>query len=138
MQSPADLCLEIKAEPRFIAAINALTEEFFQAVDPIRGRSKLLFSLQLVVSEVCSNVARHAYPYLGSGRLRLEIWVSATEVTIQVSDYGQGFDPEQIPRPDLDQPHESGYGLYLVKQSVDEFSYRRGPDRNVLRCIVKL
>lgn len=137
MPSPAELRLEISAEPRFMAAINALAEEFFQAVVSVRNRKELLFSLRLVISEACSNVVQHAYPDDRPGRLLLEIRVSAAEAVIQVTDYGQGFDPGRVARPDLGRPHEGGYGLYLVEQSVDEFSYRRGSGRNVLRCVVK-
>ena len=53
-------------------------------------------------------------------------------------DTGAAFDPDQVSTPDLDVPHESGYGLFLAEQLMDEVNYQRQADGNHWRLIKHL
>ena len=52
---------------------------------------------------------------------------------IELRDKGRAFDPDAIPAPDLDEPQEGGYGLFLAKALLDELIYLQDADENVWR-----
>ncbi len=133
-----DVSLAIKAREHHLCAINAFAEAFLNGIDFLAERSDVRYALQLIISEACSNVIRHAYPDRAEGILRLDIWTDRNEIAIEVTDYGRGFDPEELPQPDLDQAHEGGYGVFLIKEVVDEFDYRQTDQGNTMRCVKRL
>jgi serine/threonine-protein kinase RsbW len=86
-------------------------------------RDHQAYSLELTVYESCSNVIRHAYPDRDDGILQLKIWFASEKVVIEVIDYGPGFQPDLVPAPDLQNPRESGMGLFIIRSAVDRFDY---------------
>ncbi len=51
---------------------------------------------------------------------------------------GRGFDPQAAPPPVFDGSRESGFGLYLIQQSVDDVQYfREEHGRHGVRLIKK-
>ncbi len=56
-----------------------------------------------------------------------------------VEDDGRAFDPADAPLPDLNTSVEKrtvgGLGLHLVRSFVDELSYSRSGERNVLTLV---
>lgn len=81
-------------------------------------RPERLHDLDLALTEACANVVRHAYagcPRVGDLRIDLRL-EPGQAVTLAISDWGQGFQPETrtpaAPGPDS----EGGRGLYLMGQ----------------------
>jgi len=138
MPSASYATLEIMADVSFLEAIHAFVESFFSKFPSIaRREDNVSYTLHLAVSEACTNVMKHAYKDKGSGpgMLRLEMWVTAKRVVIQVTDHGSGFDTEGIVDPDFDgPPREGGNGLFIIKQSMDRLEYHSQPGFTVLRC----
>ena len=58
---------------------------------------------------------------------------SPTSVSIRLHHLGDPFDPSTVPPPALDGSQESGFGIYLITQSVDEVRYYR--DERGRNCI---
>ncbi|WP_419781887.1 ATP-binding protein [Maridesulfovibrio sp.] len=87
--------------------------------------------VDLAVSEAVSNAIRHTSPTENSSVV-LRLISDKQKLIIEVEDYGPGFDFELIQSPDLDIPQEGGYGLFLIKQVMNEVRYERRPDCNVL------
>jgi len=94
--------------------------------------SATIYDLQLAVDEACTNVVRHAYDG-ESGRLELEIQATGEGVRVTVWDWGQPFDPENIPEPDVTAPLEQrplgGLGLFLMRQTMDEVQFDFDPEK---------
>jgi len=59
-----------------------------------------------------------------------------------VEDDGKPFDPTQAPVVDTSLPLEKkpigGLGIHLIRRAMDEMSYRRQANRNVLRMVKRL
>jgi anti-sigma regulatory factor (Ser/Thr protein kinase) len=53
---------------------------------------------------------------------------------IRLRHLGDPFDPSTAPPPALDGSRESGFGAYIIAQSVDEVRYYR--DERGRNCIV--
>jgi anti-sigma regulatory factor (Ser/Thr protein kinase) len=77
-----------------------------------------LANLELLVSELVSNSVRHA----GTDVVTLEVVATGSGVRVEVSDRGEGFEPEP---PPSDQERAGGWGLYLVDQLADRWGVQR-------------
>ena len=94
----------------------------------------------VLLEELVTNLYRHGLVER-SGGCTAEIALSLEQdrLSIEFSDNGKPFDPLAQPLPDLDVPAESRLpgklGLHLLRAFVDEASYRRKGDRNVLQMV---
>ncbi len=91
------------------------------------------FSHELVsaVGEAFNNSVLHAYR-AHSGEVTLRISYDEQAVTVEILDHGASFDPDAVPKLDLEVPHESGMGLFIIRSFVDELTYDSGSP-NTLR-----
>jgi len=92
------------------------------------GRRDRSFDDQVVSAfgESFNNVALHAYDGMPTGEIEIQIDVSVDAITVRLMDHGNAFDPSNVPEPDLETLPESGMGLYIMKQFMDEVTYRPG------------
>lgn len=87
----------------------------------------ITYDVRLAVEEVVSNVILHSR--LGQAReIELEIWQEESNLVVRLRDNAPPFDPTSVPPPDLSKPLEGrpfgGAGIHLIRQIVDEMSYR--------------
>jgi serine/threonine-protein kinase RsbW len=99
-----------------------------------------ILDTQLAVEEAITNVIVHGYN--GPGEIiTVSIQASPNRVEIQITDSAPRFDPLSLPEPDLDSDVEDrqigGLGVYLIRQVMDEISYRYEKGNNILVLIKK-
>jgi serine/threonine-protein kinase RsbW len=93
---------------------------------------EIIHELDLVLTEACSNVCRHAYED-GLGDLQVAICLQENEfVEIEVVDWGQGIDPVLLRCENPDPSAEGGRGLYIMATLSDVFAVRQDGVRNVV------
>jgi len=94
--------------------------------------------LQLAVEEVLVNVC--SYAYSEGGELRIRIFHQLPKVAVEIEDWGAAFNPLQQAPPELDADLEDrevgGLGIFLTQQIMDEVTYQREGDRNILRLVL--
>jgi len=99
------------------------------------------FDLKLAVEEACINLIQHGYRDMEPGPIRVTFQADKKQVVINISDHAPPFPPEQVPQPNLDvEWHErriGGLGWHLIRQVMDEISYRSGPENGNLLTLVK-
>ena len=97
-----------------------------------------LYQIELAIDEACANVVEHAYPAQQEGEMEVSCYLDdrpglGRAFVIRVRDWGTGFDPAAVERPDVDAPLEDrglgGLGLFLVKQVMDQIKFRFDPQR---------
>jgi anti-sigma regulatory factor (Ser/Thr protein kinase) len=95
--------------------------------------------IELAASEIVTNIISHAYRE-SSGEIRVRLTLDVDRLQVDTFDDGASFDIEQVPQPDLDPDalQEGGYGLYLVRQVVDEIAYEPATTEGNHWRIVKL
>jgi anti-sigma regulatory factor (Ser/Thr protein kinase) len=94
--------------------------------------------LELAVDEAATNVILHSYQGQTDQRIELIVEVDAEQASVTLLHCGRAFDPQAVPPPVFDGSRESGFGLYLIRQSVDDVQYFRHEDgRNGVRLIKK-
>ena len=125
--------LRLPADLQFLNVIAQFANALFSEIFKDNDDSGLVYSCELIVSEACTNVMRHAYAEAEEpGLLELNIWPKTDRLVFQIIDFGLGFDPEEVSEPALEQGPEGGMGLFIIRQCVDVFEYRRKPGHNLL------
>lgn len=95
-------------------------------------------SLNLALEEAMVNSIQYAYPSPGEGEISLDAHWDASTGNLQftLTDSGTPFDPTTIPEADITLSVEErpigGLGIFLIRQIMDEVSYRYEEERNVL------
>ena len=79
--------------------------------------------LLVALSEACTNAHRHGYAGRRDGRIEVEVRGGAQTLELRVRDFGCRFDPEGVPEPLFDEPGEGGYGLFLMRNLMDDVTF---------------
>ena len=91
-------------------------------------------SLSVALDELLTNARTHG----GGRQVTVETELGTDRVSVTVTDDGKPFDPFAVPppSPDTTLPVEErqigGVGIHLVRRMMDEVSYERRGDRNVV------
>ncbi len=126
--------LQLPAKKSFLPAIGQFVKNLFAAFEELGDKEQLRYDLELIVSEACTNVIRHAYPSQDNpGILQLKICYHPKKIQIEIVDFGPGFDPQEIEEPNFDDPREGGMGLFIIRQLSDRIEYQSQAQGNVLR-----
>ena len=76
--------------------------------------------LELVVTEACTNVLKHAS---GKEEYEVKLCLSGESCEIQVKDTGKGFDHEVYGREEAHATAEGGRGIHLMRVLVDRLQF---------------
>ena len=85
------------------------------------------FRMQVVtaVSEAFNNIVLHAYAGREDGIIEMNIRTRRNYISVELRDFGDSFDPAQVPEPDLERLPEHGLGMFIIKELMN-VSYRPG------------
>jgi len=111
--------------------------EAFEAFSTGHGLpSAVRRAVRIVLDDVLHNIISYAYHDDERHAIDVRVEVAPGRVSVRVADDGRPFDPLGHPAPDvtaeLDDREVGGLGIHLVSRLVDEASYERSGDRNVL------
>ena len=104
---------------------------------------KVKYQIDTAVEEIFANIASYAYPN-GPGDATVSIKINNDErmAQISISDSGSEYNPLEKPDPDLGMKIEDrqfgGFGIFMVKNSLDDIRYERKDDKNVLTIWKKI
>jgi serine/threonine-protein kinase RsbW len=139
MEQSALFCLKMPARYRNLELISQCIDLLLIELPDRVGQEQVIYGIKLAVHEVANNVIRHAYSHeQGILEIALQFEQSRKRFTATLYDTGAAFDTAQALAPNLDVPQESGYGLFLAEQLMDEVNYQRQPDGNQWRLVKHL
>lgn len=75
--------------------------------------------LKVAISEACTNALKHGGQNK-EGNYIVHYTIEEKSLIIDVCDNGKGIEIEKLKTPDLDNPKESGLGLYIIETLMDE------------------
>ena len=93
--------------------------------------------LALVVSEACANVIEHAYRGEPNHPIDLHLSIDDSRLLLLVHDLGVPFNVGEYRPPDLDVPQEGGYGVFIIRNLMDEVDYDVSEESGTTLRLVK-
>ena len=95
------------------------------------------FALNVALDELVNNVVSYGMAEAPEEAfLEVRLRVADGQLTVEIEDEGLAFDPFDRPPPDTDLPLEErpigGLGIEIVRQLMDEATYQRLGERNLV------
>jgi anti-sigma regulatory factor (Ser/Thr protein kinase) len=106
-----------------LAEMRAFVRDACQKAWGLDSSKETISLLELAVAEAITNVILHAYERQGGLPIEIAVEVDDEGATVWIYHSGLNFDPWLVPPPTFDGTQESGFGLYLIQQAVDEVHY---------------
>ena len=132
--------LTVEAVKSNITPVIAFLDEQLEALDcPIKAQMQL----DVAVDELFTNIASYAYaPGTGNATIRLDFDPADRMFSVTFIDSGIPYDPLQKPDPDVTLSAEErtigGLGIFLVKKTMDEMTYRYENNQNIVTIRKKI
>lgn len=116
-----------------IAAAN-IASSFYRLVTGIRDRENpFINDIELAVGEACTNAVKYCTdPDPEQATVQVCFKMDDREMTVIIKDRNDPFEFDNIPPPDFENVPESGYGIYIMKEKMDQVKYERANDMNIV------
>lgn len=129
---------------RYIAELCNL-EKFKNSLDAYLRNSQISDSkiqdIELATEELLVNIINYSYPH-AKGFVELNCSLQKDILILKIIDQGTPFDPTKSPHPgnnaSLEERSRGGMGIHLAKSLVNEMSYQRDENKNILSLIVNI
>lgn len=99
------------------------------------------YAVNLSVDELLTNTISYGYEDSGEHRIDLRIRLDGDVLAVEISDDGIEFAPDSADDPDTNASIEDrpigGLGIFLTRQMMDSFEYRRDEGRNIVTLTKK-
>ncbi len=131
--------LEIPARPDFLS-LARLVITGAATIEPTFSDDRIE-DLRIAVSEAVTNAVEAHASSGAHERVVLRCDLADDRIEVEVIDRGSGFDPstaDAAPAPEHPDRllHESGLGIPLMRELVDETEFRASPSGTVVRLVV--
>ncbi len=138
--NPATVRLELPAEHRYLNIAGACAAALLERQPALSDPEILTYNVQLALQEACTNIVDHAYNLQAGAMFAITFSLHDTpaRLIVDLHDTGQSFNPEAVSAPNLDEPAEGGYGMFLIRELMDDISYSTLPDGNHLQLVKNL
>lgn len=118
-----ELKREYESDPRRVCDMRAFVREGCRQSWTEPTDDEAIDQLELAVSEAAGNIILHGYRGTSGQPIELVLTVDSERACVVFHYPGCDFDPQAVPPPAFDAESESGYGLYLIQQSIDDVAY---------------
>jgi anti-sigma regulatory factor (Ser/Thr protein kinase) len=133
------ISIRIEADVREIERLNRLVRQFGELHDV---PSRTLYAVNLALDELVTNAMLYGFDDASGKDVLVRIETAGHELVASVHDGGKPFNPLDVKPPDLNAPLEDrelgGLGIHLVRSLMDQVTYRRDGDQNVLTVRKKI
>lgn len=124
----------VQAQLGTIAAAEIAKAYYRQVTDADQQlASTFADAVELAVGEACTNSVKYCpAAQAESCTILLCFELGTRELVVRVKDCNPSFDPASIPVPDFEKVPESGYGIHIMKECMDQVTYERIDGWNVV------
>jgi serine/threonine-protein kinase RsbW len=118
--------------------------DFVVALAGNAGFDKLETSkLKIAVYEACMNIIEHGYKFEPLKSIDVEVAREEDLFAVTIRDKGKSFDAYEEKKYDvrsmIEDKRDGGFGLYIIRRSVDRIEYETDPEKgNTLRLIKRI
>ena len=116
--------------------IERLNDAFVAFAEARSVPRRVIRQFGLVFDELLTNIISYAYADDREHRIQLEVRCTANKVSARITDNGVLFNPLKHRSPPVEAPIDEwkvgGLGIKLVRNVMDELSYVREGDENIV------
>jgi serine/threonine-protein kinase RsbW len=99
--------------------------------------------LKIAVYEACMNILEHGYKFEPLKSIDVEVARDEDLFVVAIKDKGESFNAYEAKQYDVqnayEEKREGGFGLYIIRRSVDRIEYETDPVKgNTLRLIKRI
>ena len=123
-------------------SLDEITEFINEQLETLDADPKTMFEIELCIEEIVVNISSYAYENVEDPdhpktiEVGCELQTDPRRVTIQFKDTGKPFDPLSTKEADVSgkmfMEQDGGFGIHIVKETMDEVSYAFEDGANVL------
>lgn len=125
--------MTVSADLGEVARVNAAFAEF---ADAQALPASIRRSMNVALDELLNNIISYGFAGRAGGEVAIEVELRADRLSVTLTDDGKPFNPFGMVAPDTALPVEArqvgGLGIHLVRRMMDEVSYHRRTDHNVV------
>ncbi|MBO6114551.1 MAG: ATP-binding protein [Lachnospiraceae bacterium] len=127
---------ELKVDAK-LEKLDDIMNFIWEELSKIEYPKKLRLKLQLAVEEIFVNIASYAYvDKTGYAIVKVNVQEEPKAAVITFIDGGIKYNPLEKEDPDLNMPleerTEGGFGIYMVKNIMDDVEYDYVDSQNIL------
>jgi len=99
---------------------------------------KEIYQIELSVVEAINNCIKHAYSNNTDSEIETEFIIYPDKIKIFISDNGKSINQERLNNEfdfdpnDVPNLPERGMGLFIIRNIMDEVTYKKEEDKNIL------
>jgi len=134
------LKLELRSHPTLLCVVRGALEPLMEMLGFSPEQNRAIIR---AVDEAVSNIMRHSYH--GRPNQPIEVYCNRLErrangeaeqgVEVLLFDCGPAVDTTKIPARSLDEIRPGGFGLHIIRGSMDSVQYKRAGRLNRLRLV---
>ena len=121
------------------------TEEVARAVSELGLPQRTLERLKTAVAEATMNAMEYGNRFAPNVPVKIQVWLLEERLLVRIIDRGSGPppSPNATEVPDLEAKLEGmqtprGWGLFLIKNMVDELRVSGNPDHHTIELVIHL
>lgn len=131
--------IEISNELKEISKVMSLVEKFSKRAEL---DLKIKQAAELALDELLTNTISYGYRDSNPHRITVEIEIEKQALKLIVIDDAIAFNPFEVKAPNLTSSLENrdlgGLGVHLVKNTMDDYSYKRSDNQNIVTLTKKI
>ncbi|MBN1252916.1 MAG: ATP-binding protein [Bacteroidales bacterium] len=120
-----------------VSGIEIMNQKLAKICEEWKISKDVAFSMNLALEEIVTNIIEHGYKGVEDYDIIIRFTLEKDKLRIQIKDGSPEFNPFDVEEPkDFNAPVEEreigGIGIHLVKKFTDNFTYRRGNNKNII------
>jgi anti-sigma regulatory factor (Ser/Thr protein kinase) len=127
------LSFELKNDLSELDVLEKKLDEFCQQLGVTK---KCYCEINLALEELFTNIVHHGFTDKAEHRIKFTISHQDGTVVMRIEDDGVPFNPTDTDPPDtecvLEERQVGGLGVHLIKNMMDNITYKRHNDKNLL------
>lgn len=136
---------QTKSEAVFSASVDVLPDICSQICDAAKSVGMVdgnLWKLETAVDEACTNIACYGYKCKSNGKIWIRWHKEGDSFVVEIEDDGDPFDQSKPTNPNLSDDickrNVGGLGRFIMLKFMDEMTYKREANHNILTMVKKL
>lgn len=125
--------------PSLLSEVQKTSERVLLFLKPLALTEALSFDIRLCLEEALINAMKYGNKLKADLKVKLEVEFAADEIRITIKDHGEGFDYKNLKNctREKDLLRNSGRGVYLIHQLMDQVVYNTKGNRLVMVKFLK-